>query len=94
MITEPDAEGKAVCVNITTRQATSETTVTLNVGDHPFISQESVVYYSDADKLSLRTVEEAMKGNVVSFILFASSTSLAAPNFYSEFKMDYWCRPS
>ncbi len=62
VITEPDAEGKAICLNITTRQPFSETTVVLNAGDHPFITHESVVYYSDARSLDVRIVEEAMKG--------------------------------
>ena len=56
VITEADADGWAVCVN----KPSSETTVILNPGDHPFITHESVVYYKDADKLNLRTVESAI----------------------------------
>ena len=49
-------------MNITTRQVTSETTVTLNVGDHPFIKHESVVNYANAAHMNLRDVEAVMRG--------------------------------
>ena len=64
VITRPDPEtGAAVCVNVTTRQSYSESTVVLKIGDHPFITRESVVYYSDARRLNLRELEEALKGS-------------------------------
>ena len=58
VLTPPDETGKAVCVNITSRtQSFCETTVILNLGDHAFISRESVVRYVDARFLNIREVE-------------------------------------
>jgi hypothetical protein len=44
----PD-NGQAIMVNITTLRAHSaDTTTVLQPGDHPFITQASVVFYADA----------------------------------------------
>jgi hypothetical protein len=49
LITKADpTSGEAIMVNITTRRAHSDATTILNVGDHRFIKNESVVYYADA----------------------------------------------
>jgi CTP:molybdopterin cytidylyltransferase MocA len=56
VITEPDANGQSVCVNITTRQSYSETTVILKAGDHPFVTHESVIFYTDARIVDLLKV--------------------------------------
>lgn len=46
VITEPSQQGELVLVSVTTRRAKSDTMVCLNVGDHPFISQPSVITYA------------------------------------------------
>jgi len=49
LVTEPNPEtGAAIMVNVTTRRRHSDTTTILSVGDHPFLSRPSVVYYADA----------------------------------------------
>jgi hypothetical protein len=61
IITEPDAEGKAVAVSITTQRSHSETTVTLNVGEHPFIKHPSVVSYTHARIIDVKAVLAAIQ---------------------------------
>lgn len=69
VITDPDVDGKAVCVNITTRQPYSDTTVILKRGDHPFIRHESVAHYPDARILDLNAVQDALlKAGNTSFV--------------------------
>jgi hypothetical protein len=57
LITRPDPGTRnAIMVNITTQRSHSDTTTTLNIGDHPFIKRPSVVFYSYAqitDTISL-----------------------------------------
>lgn len=68
VITEPDEKGNAVCVNVTTPKAFSETACVLKKGDHPFITHESVVLYSDAKVLDLNLVEKALQMKQTSFV--------------------------
>ena len=55
IIITPPEEGEVVTVTVTTRRRHSETLVTLNVGDHPFIKWASGIAYSYA---RIRTVDE------------------------------------
>jgi hypothetical protein len=49
LITRPNpATHEAIMVNVTTQRPHSDTTAILKVGEHPFIKQPSVVFYSDA----------------------------------------------
>ena len=49
VVTEPEGTPpEAVIVNLTSRKPDSDTTVVLNVGDHPFITHETIVFYADA----------------------------------------------
>jgi hypothetical protein len=68
VITEPDADANAVCVSVTTRRSYSDTTVVLGVGDHPFITHESVIHYVDARILDLRKVQAALDARTRTFI--------------------------
>ena len=67
VITHPDDAGLAVCVNITTKRSLSDTTVVLDVGDHPFLKHPSVVYYADAQLLDLLRIETAISAKPTSF---------------------------
>jgi hypothetical protein len=67
VLTDPDVDGKSVCVNITTQQNHSETTVVLNKGDHPFVQHASVVYYTDARILDLNLVQQALETKTTMF---------------------------
>lgn len=57
LLTDRDASGLAVCVNITTQQTYSETTVVLVPGDHEFIQHQSVAFYTDARELNINSAE-------------------------------------
>lgn len=61
LITNPDpGTHDAIMVNVTTQRAHSDTTVVLNVGDHPFIQKPSVIYYADARIVDVRTIDAAL----------------------------------
>jgi hypothetical protein len=68
ILTNADAEGKAVAVNITTRHSLSETTVILNAGDHPFVKHPSVINYTDAQLIDLKAVETAIEKQPRNFV--------------------------
>ena len=58
VLTEPDGDPpQVVVVNLTSRSPDSDTTVVLNVGDHPFVKRETVVYYADARFMEARAIE-------------------------------------
>ena len=67
VITEPDADANAVCGSVTTKRSYSDTTVVLDVGDHPFINHESVIHYADARILDLQTVQAALDAHIRAF---------------------------
>jgi hypothetical protein len=65
VLTPPEPNGRAVCVNITShRPAFCETTVILAPGEHPFIKKESVVQYKDADFLNIRALSDAFSAGL------------------------------
>ncbi|SRR6266481_4113596 len=68
IITDPDADGKAVGVNITTQRTYSETTVILNAGDHPFVAHPSVINYRDARIIDVKAVYTAIRIKPRSFV--------------------------
>jgi hypothetical protein len=75
VLTEPDATtGKAVCVNVTTRQPFSETTVILQPGEHPFVKHESVVHYADASFLDLKLIDAALSLKTSKFVCVTHQT--------------------
>ncbi|MFN7921380.1 MAG: hypothetical protein U0Q16_14860 [Bryobacteraceae bacterium] len=58
VLTEPASDGFAYCVNITSLgDHIADTTVVLDLGDHPFIEKPSVVLYSKASKLNVAAIE-------------------------------------
>ena len=64
VITTPDENGKAVCVNISSlRAAFCDKTVIITPGEHPFIVKDSVVRYADAGVLDLKEVHKALEAN-------------------------------
>ena len=68
VVTEPGEDGRAVCVNISTRQEYSDSTVVLKPGEHPYIKHDSIVYYTDAQVLDLNSVEAALNAKTRSFV--------------------------
>ena len=62
VLTEPEGyPPEVVIVNLTTRKPDSDTTLTLNAGDHPFIEHETVVYYADARLAKAGGIEQIVK---------------------------------
>lgn len=62
------ANGKAICVNVTTEQYDSDKTCRLNKGDHSFVTHPSVIYYKDARELDLKLVETAITSGIKKFV--------------------------
>ena len=63
VLTGPDPNGRAVCVNVTSLgDHIADTTVVLDMGDHPFLEKRSVVLYAKAALLDIRAIE-AVLGN-------------------------------
>jgi hypothetical protein len=61
LITDPNPDtGEAVMVNVTTKQSYSDTTVTLKVGDHPYIRHDSTIFYADARTIKVAEAEKAI----------------------------------
>jgi hypothetical protein len=62
LITNPDPESyEAIMVNITTQRPHSDKTTVLDSGEHPFIKQPSVVFYSDARTVDTRLLDAAVQ---------------------------------
>lgn len=60
VLTSPDKSGKVLIVNITGQQAHSDTTTVLKVGDHPFITKTSVVFYADTREGDAAAMRQAL----------------------------------
>jgi len=54
-----------VIVNVTTLRGNRDQTVTLGLGDHPFITHSSVVLYGDAQIVDSRRLEADLHACVV-----------------------------
>jgi hypothetical protein len=67
VVTDPDINANAIGVNVTTRYSTSETTVVLMPGDHPFIKHESVIRFRDAKILELKSLEHLLSTGTTKF---------------------------
>lgn len=62
----PEPDGRACCVNVTSMgDHIADTTVILEVGDHPFIEKRSVVNYAKAANLDIRKIEVALNDPLV-----------------------------
>lgn len=48
ILTDPDENHQALVVNLTTYEGLKDSTVVLNIGDHPFIHKKTVVKYGAA----------------------------------------------
>jgi hypothetical protein len=69
VVAEIDAvTGKAICVSVTTRRPHSDPTCVLDVGDHPFVSHPSVIFYQDTRQMDLVLVESALTSGIRNFV--------------------------
>jgi hypothetical protein len=103
VVTEPSNHlGKVVIVNITTRNAKirtnydfSDSTTILKVGDHPFITKESFVYYAyarfsevnalQAGLSAYKTLKEDFSAEILSKIQMGCVESPHTPEDVSEY---------
>lgn len=68
VLTDPDDDDMAVCVNITEKRLYSDTTIVLVAGDHPYVRKASVANYPDAQLLDMGRVSEALEADAKSFV--------------------------
>ena len=61
VLTDPDAQSRVIAVMLRTATRFTDSTVLLNVSDHPFVKHESSVHYSTARYLSVPTLLKEMK---------------------------------
>jgi hypothetical protein len=62
VLTEPQPpEFQCVIVNVTRQQQKSDNTVVLRSGDHPFITRDTVIRYSDALIVDARVLDGFLK---------------------------------
>jgi len=66
VLTDANADNKAVCVNLTTRQSDSDCTTICQCGEHPYIKHESVINYRAAKWLDLTEIDRALTGGIKS----------------------------
>jgi hypothetical protein len=60
----PPVEGRVLFVNVTTPKHNSDLTCVLKVGDHPFLTHDSVINYADSADATLDQVNKAISLNV------------------------------
>jgi hypothetical protein len=61
VLTEPDASGRIVCVNYTTRHDRSDATTVCQAGEHRFFTHETVVAYRYAQRYTTKTVAQYLE---------------------------------
>src|SRR5437868_6761731 len=60
VLTEPNSVRMVVIVNLTDFRNHKDKTTVLNVGDHPFITKESIVLFGDARIVSVQSLTAAI----------------------------------
>lgn len=66
VLTEPDSQGRIICVNFTTRHARSDAATVCQPGEHRFFTHETVVAYRYAQRYSTKTVTEYLQAGTFS----------------------------
>lgn len=62
LLLDPEPDGRTIMVNATSRNPNmpQELTVILNASDHPALTHESIVYYSDARFVNVNEIQAAL----------------------------------
>jgi hypothetical protein len=76
-VTSADANGDFVIANITSQAESKDQSCILHVGDHPFISKESVVNYAEARIANERAVSAAARRGVIRYDAAITPSALA-----------------
>ena len=66
-VTVPDANGNQVIVNVSKQGEGKDQSCILNVGDHPWLSRESIIFYAEAKITNAGAVSSAAKGRVIEY---------------------------
>jgi hypothetical protein len=66
VVTNPNAENLVLIVNFTSLKDWQDQTVMLNVGDHPFITEQTVIFYREAEIVDNAKLDEAARLGAVS----------------------------
>ena len=65
VLTTPDANGVVAVVNLTTWHTRCDTTCRLSVGDHPFVTHDSYIFYRGAQVYPQRVLTVALQQGVL-----------------------------
>lgn len=65
VVTNPNKENHVLIVNLTTLKEGQDQTVILNLGDHPFISRPSSVFYREAEVADNSKLEQAERAGAI-----------------------------
>lgn len=76
-VTDPDANGELVIANITSQASNKDQSCILDVGDHPFISKQSVVNYAEACITSDEDIRRAARGGAIQLDVPVTGGALA-----------------
>ena len=66
VLTSPNARGEVVIVNFSTAARGWDTSCVVSPGEHPFVSRESCVRYSDARLVACSHIEAAISKGLIS----------------------------
>ena len=65
VVIDPEPSGTTIIVNVTTREPYhTDLAVVLNVGDHPFITHESILNYGFSLITNVNPIEQAIQGGL------------------------------
>ncbi|TAK21236.1 MAG: hypothetical protein EPO26_14980 [Chloroflexota bacterium] len=65
VVTQPGADGNVVILNLTSQKEFSDTTCQMVVGDHPFVTRASVIYYHGARLVPANSLDEWLRRGVL-----------------------------
>lgn len=64
LLTDVDSNGRILMVNLTSAKPHSDRTTVLQVGDHPFITRETIVNYGDAIIAKMQHITRAIDASL------------------------------
>jgi hypothetical protein len=101
VVTSPNNQNLVLIVNITSFKSWQDQTVTLNAGEHPFITETSCVFYREAEIADNAKLDDAEKAGAIlkreccsksiiglirDGVNASPHTKRAIKNFYNEYK--------
>jgi hypothetical protein len=101
VVTNPNSENLVLIVDITSFKSWQDQTVTLNRGEHPFITETSCVFYREAEIVDNAKLDDAEKAGAIlkrecrsksiidlirDGVSASPHTKRAIKNFYNQYK--------